>query len=90
MHTTKLLKPEDIFPTGVDTAIVNGKTVRKGTIAAFIANADILENDAASHQEKEDALKTIQELAPAVFATGLHKHVTYKNPVIQAILMKAE
>ncbi|MBX3708236.1 MAG: hypothetical protein KIT56_01005 [Gammaproteobacteria bacterium] len=83
------VRPEDILPDGIDNAAINGKIVRKGTIAAFLANADILENQTISDQQKQAAIQTIKELAPTVIATGLHKHVIFKNAQIEQILIDA-
>lgn len=42
------VRPQDILPDGVDHTSFNGKSVRKGTIAALLANIAILENPAAA------------------------------------------
>lgn len=86
MSNNKSVKPEDVLPDGVDTTAINGKIVRKGTIAAFLANTDIIENQHTTEIQKQEALNTIRELAPAVVATGLHKHVIFKNAHIEKIL----
>jgi hypothetical protein len=84
------IRPEDILPDGVDSASINGRIVRKGSIAAFLANADILENGNSTAQQKQNAINMLIELAPAVIAIGLHKHVEFKNSQIEQILVKAE
>lgn len=83
------VRPEDVLPDGVDSTVINGKTVRKGTIAAFLANADILENPTADGKQKQEALNIMKELAPAVVAIGLHKHVIFKNPEAEQLLVDA-
>lgn len=83
------VKPEDILADDQNTAILNGVSVRKGTVAAFLANADILENPNPTQEQKHEALMMIKELAPAVIAGGLHKHVVFKNPQIEQILVDA-
>ena len=80
------IKPEDIIRDGVDSALINGKMLRKGTIAAFLANIEIFENQHATESQRQDALSMIKELAPAVVTLGLHKHVIFKNPEIEQIL----
>lgn len=87
IHTPR---PEDILPDGIDSTELNGKVVRKGTIAAFLANAEILENAQADEKTKQVALTTLKELAPNVIAIGLHKQVIFKNPVVEQILVDAE
>lgn len=84
--TDKPISPEDILADGVDHTIINGKTIRKGTIAAFLANIDILENPATTETQKQQAKNMMIELAPAVLSIGLHKHVTFKNQDVEKIL----
>lgn len=84
------VRPEDILPDGVDNTTFNGKIVRKGTVAAFIANADILENPSTTETQKLEAIDTMKELAPGVIASGLHKHVIFKKQAIEKILANAE
>jgi hypothetical protein len=88
--TNNSVRPEDILPDGVDNTTVNGMMVRKGTIAAFLANADILEIPDVTEGQKKGAMDAMKELAPAVIAIGLHKHVVFKNPQIEKILIDAE
>lgn len=84
------VKPEDVLPDGVDSTIINGKSVRKGTIAAFLSNADIYENKNATPQQKQNAMNMLKELAPGVITIGLHKHVVFKNPMVEQVLIDAE
>ncbi len=80
------IRPEDILPDGVDSTVINGENVRKGTVAAFLANINILENPQSSEQQKQQAINVMKELAPAVIAIGLHKHVVFKNTQAKQIL----
>lgn len=84
------VRPEDILPDGIDSTAFNGKVIRKGTIAAFLANSDILENAGSTSEQKQAAIDTMNELAPAIIIIGLHKHVVFKNPLIEQILVDAE
>jgi hypothetical protein len=87
---TDLVRPEDILPDGVDNTTINGKMIRKGTIAAFLANADILENKNTTKQQRQEAINMMKQLAPAVVSIGLHKHVVFKNNLVEQILVDAE
>ena len=78
-------KPEDIMPEGTDTVIKYGIALRKGSILSLINNAEILESKQAAKVDKDQALVNIISLAPAVVASGMHQHVVWKNPAIQAI-----
>jgi len=90
MTNNKSVRPEDLLPDGADSTSINGKIVRKGSIAAFLANVDILESGNATEEQKQNAINTMIELAPTIIASGLHKHVEFKNPQIEQILVKAE
>jgi hypothetical protein len=84
------VRPEDILADGVDTTIINGKQVRKGTVAAFIANIEILEDARASDAAKQNALAMLKILAKDVVAVGLPKHVVFKNEVVKKLLADSE
>lgn len=90
MSKIYLIRPEDVLPDGVESVAINGKKVRKGTIAAFLANTDILEDSVATEKQKQEAKTLMKELAPAVIMIGLHKHVIFKNPEVEQILIDAE
>ncbi len=83
------VRPEDIIPDGADNTSINGVVVRKGTVAAFLANINILENLHSSDQQKQEAMNMLWELAPSVIATGLPQHVTFKSELVENILMDA-
>lgn len=83
------MKPEDILADGIDATIINGISVRKGTIGAFLANIEILEDSNTSESSKQEAVDQIKMLAPAVIAIGLLKHVTFKNADVMKILMRS-
>ncbi len=84
------IHPEDILPDGVDSTVINGNEIRKGTIAAFLANVEIFESAKTTAKHKQAALATMKELAPAVIIIGLYKHVVFKNPQVEKILAAAE
>jgi hypothetical protein len=89
MMTDNAVRPEEVLPDGIDHTLINGRTVRKGTIAAFLANIDILESTNVTEQQKQAAIGTMKELAPSVIAIGLHKHVFFKNSQAEQILVDA-
>ncbi|KTD58144.1 hypothetical protein [Legionella shakespearei] len=87
--TTHSVRPEDILPDGDDTTTIQGKLVRKGSVAAFLANINIFESLDSSEPQKQAALEMIKTLAPTVIAVGLHQHVVFKNTQIEQILIEA-
>lgn len=79
------VKPEDILSDDENFTIKNNVVIRKGTVAAFLANAEIL---MASNcpEDKKAILDTLKELTPGIVALGMHHHVTWNNPLIQALI----
>ena len=84
-----MTKPEDILPDEVDSKQIEGIHIRKGTVAAFLANATILNQTESTLEEKTKAQTEIEKLAPALVALKFHEHVTWKNDTIQRIMEKA-
>ena len=81
----KLNTPQALIPENTSYYVKDGKQIRKGTMASAILNVEILESIEATIIEKNEALKTLKELAPVLCAFGLNKHFVWKNPIIQVI-----
>ena len=81
--TNKSVRPEDILGDNETFVQYEGGTVRKGSFAAIMANADILESHDANQQEKDAALEMIKSLLPLIVLSGAYKHITWNNPKIQ-------
>ena len=77
--------PKDMIADNGSYFKKNGKTIRKGTMAATLSNADAFESKETTKEEKQEALKGIEALAPTLKAFGLMKHLRWKNPEIQKI-----
>ncbi|CAB3638437.1 hypothetical protein LMG24238_00056 [Paraburkholderia sediminicola] len=65
------MRAEQILPDHVDQVDINGTTVRKGTVAAFLASARIWSDEGASEEARADAEADIVEGLPALRAIGL-------------------
>lgn len=85
MSNIRKNSPEELIPDNAAYYIKDGKQIRKGTMASVIINAEILESLETTNDEKNNALKMLEELAPALSAFGLNKHFIWKNPAIQNI-----
>lgn len=83
------IKPSDVLADAENFVELNGVTIRKGSIAAFLKNIDLLEAVNSSDEQKEAAVEMLQELAPAIIASALPRHAEFKNKVVQEILDKA-
>jgi hypothetical protein len=82
-------RPEDVIPDDKSYFEKDGKVIRKGTMAAALANAAIVESADASEAEKQQAMLLLKELAPSLAAIGLTHFLTWKNPQIQELFTKA-
>jgi hypothetical protein len=87
--SAKGIRPDDVLADTENFTNLNGITIRKGSIAAFLKNIDLLEDLHSSSLEKAAALDMIKQLAPAIIASRLHKHAIFKNKVVQEIIEKA-
>lgn len=84
--TTNVIQPDDILSDNENFVELNRLKVRKGTVAAFLKNIDLLEDQNLNDIQKTEALEMIKELAPAIILAGLHKHAIFKNKFIEDIL----
>ncbi len=83
------VRPEDVLPNGVDSTAINGHTVRKGSVAAFVANAVQLDDLSEGTPEYEALIAQMRELAPALRTIGLVDVFEARSPVVQRILAEA-
>ena len=72
-------RPEDLLPGSVNFITVNGVEIRKGSMASFITNLNIIEDDNRSETDKHAAWERVAELIPVIKASGLLQHVSWKN-----------
>ncbi|API86520.1 hypothetical protein [Francisella uliginis] len=80
MKESNYATPEKMLKDGIDGDTFNGVFIRKGTIAAAIKNAQILENPKSSKQDKEKALEYLKDAIPKLNkAFGMNKVLSWKN-----------
>ncbi|MBI3727867.1 MAG: hypothetical protein HY254_05990 [Burkholderiales bacterium] len=65
------MKAEDILPDHINTTTINGLTIRKGTVAAFVVNAKIYLQPDSSPDERSEAKTAVLEAMPALQALGI-------------------
>lgn len=65
------MSPENVLPDDVDRLGIDGVSVRKGTVAAFVANARQLDLMDPSSAEHAAVVGQMRELVPAMRAVGL-------------------
>lgn len=74
------MRAADILPDDVDTGEFAGKVIRKGTVAAFLANAATFSDPGASAAAKAIAEFHILEAVPALQALGLFAVMEVRDP----------
>ncbi|MDR6207105.1 MULTISPECIES: hypothetical protein [Paraburkholderia] len=77
------MRAEQILPDHADSVDVGGVTIRKGTIAAFFANARVRTDPSASETARGQAAADIREALPALRASGLFDFVMIRDPQLR-------
>lgn len=80
------MRPQDVLPDSLDTATFNGVSVRKGSVAAFLANAALLRGPSLTQTERDAALADIQTLLPALRALGLFEVLEIRDASLRAFV----
>lgn len=65
------MRAEHLLPDHVDQVEFNGVTIRKGTVAAFLANSRIWTDRASTEAARAAAAADIVAALPALRAAGL-------------------
>lgn len=78
------MQAQDILPDGQDFTVINGSTVRKGSVAAFLANARVLEDASASAEDRQTAQQDLRSLLPTLEALGLFDIFELRSPALHA------
>ena len=80
------MRPQDVLPDGVDTATFHGVSIRKGSVAAFLANAALLRDPALTQAQRAAALGDIETLVPALRALGLFEVLEIRDASLRAFV----
>lgn len=80
------VRPEDVLPAGVDSAVINGTSVRKGSIMAFVTNVKALDGLTAGTPDHDAVIRQIRQLAPAVRAIGMLDVFAPRSPELARLL----
>lgn len=86
---TDAVRPEDVLPDDLDHATVDGQQVRKGSVAAFVANAQLLEQLPQQAPESEQIVAQLRALAPSLQAVGVFDVFTPRSPRLARILAES-
>jgi hypothetical protein len=80
------VRPEDLLPTGVDSGVINGVEVRKGTVAAFVANAKRLEALSPDSDEYGELAHQLRAAKPLLAAIGVLDVFEARSPRLKDLL----
>ncbi|WP_027802959.1 hypothetical protein [Paraburkholderia dilworthii] len=78
------MRAEQFLPDHVDSVDVHGVTIRKGTVAAFLANARVWSAPRASETARTQAAADIVEAMPSLRASGLFDVLIIRDPLLRA------
>jgi len=84
------MKASALLPDNINNVTINGQSLRKGSVAAFLANVNIIENSSdTTGQAYTDALKDMLELVPVLELLGVFKHLALRSEHIKTIILQA-
>jgi hypothetical protein len=82
----RAVRAEDLLPDNVNQGDFNGVQVRKGTVGAFLANARVLTDPAASAEARQIAERDLVEGLPALRALGLFEVLQIRDETLRALV----
>ncbi|MDP9991706.1 hypothetical protein J2W28_002883 [Variovorax boronicumulans] len=77
------MQAQDVLPDGQDFVLRNGLQLRKGSVAAFLANAQLLQDPNATAEAKQAAERDLIALLPALEALGLFDVFELRSPALR-------
>lgn len=80
------MRADDVLPDHLDQGNFNGVTIRKGTIAAFLANAKAWCDPSRPAAERDEARAHIAESVADLRAVGLFDVMAVRDVRLQALL----
>jgi hypothetical protein len=77
------MQAQDVLPDGQDFVVRNGLQLRKGSVGAFLVNAQLLQDPNASADAKRAAERDLIDLLPALEALGLFEVFEMRSPTLR-------
>lgn len=77
------MKAHEMLPDGQNTVQVDGVTVRKGSVGAFLASWRICRDEAETAATREQARQDLLELIPALRTLGLFEVFEARDPALR-------
>ena len=83
------MRADQILPDDIDHGRFRGVTIRKGTVAAFLANARAWMDAGASADARAQAAREIARDVPALKALGLFDVLEIRDERLRALVEAA-
>ncbi|ABC34940.1 hypothetical protein [Burkholderia thailandensis] len=80
------MKAEAVLPDHVNRVEIAGVSIRKGTVAAFLANARVWSDAQASAQARAQAERDLLDTLPALRALGLFDVLEIRDARLRAFV----
>ena len=80
------MRADQILPDDVDHGEFQGVAIRKGTVAAFLANARTWTDARAGADERAQARAQIEQDLPALRALGLFEVLEVRDERLRALI----
>ena len=77
------MQAQDVLPEGQDFVVRNGLTLRKGSVGAFLVNAQVLQDPNATAEARQAAEHDLVSLLPALEALGLFDVFELRSPTLR-------
>lgn len=83
------MRAHDILPDHTNEVQINGTTIRKGSVGAFLANAVAFRDPAVTGLARKSVLNDIEAALPALRALGLFDVLEIRDPQLRAFVEPA-
>jgi hypothetical protein len=80
------MRAEDILPDAVNQGEFNGVIVRKGTVAAFLANARVWSDPATDRAQRQAVERDLIDALPALRALGLFDVLSIQDAALRRLV----
>ncbi|WP_158934394.1 hypothetical protein [Burkholderia sp. S171] len=80
------MRAADILPDDTNVVMLNGVSVRKGTVGAFLANARVWVDPLTPASQRTEAEHDIVDGLPALRALGLFDLLEVRDPDLRALV----
>lgn len=77
------MRADQLLPDHIDHIELAGATIRKGTVAAFLANARVLTDRTADAPARQQAEADLVAILPGLRATGLFEILQIRDTALR-------